>query len=74
MQGGDPRRAAHEQGVLAGSGAPWPLLSGAGSVLAPGEKGHWGEGLAESAENEPRDAAMGSALFFSSLPTLMPRA
>ncbi|KAL7944559.1 hypothetical protein V8C42DRAFT_75924 [Trichoderma barbatum] len=34
---------AREQGVLAASGAPWPLLLGAGSVLAPGEKG--GEGL-----------------------------
>lgn len=32
------------------------------------EGGNWGEDLAESAENEPRDAAVGSALFFSLFP------
>lgn len=53
---------------------PGLCFRGLAAFLLQARRGHWGEGLAESAENEPRDAAVGSALFFFALPTLMPRA
>lgn len=43
---------------------PGLCFRGLAAFLLQARRGHWGEGLAESAENEPRDAAMGSALFF----------
>ncbi|KAK4062664.1 uncharacterized protein Triagg1_9782 [Trichoderma aggressivum f. europaeum] len=65
MQGGDPSRERTNRVSWLVQVLPGLCFRGAGSVLAPGEKGHGGKATLRWRENEPRDAALsGATLYF----------